>query len=234
MFGVSQLGASVDSDGQSVGPALIPVTKIQAHLTPSKIAKLDLGFERSVFDLSPLIVSNRVIRNQFTVHPELKLRDGWRLRELAEMGPVTSVGESNVRYNSELTVGHKLGKESELYSTYSILHYARSTNAGYFSPDLVQNMEGGWSTDLDRNALSLSLDLGLGAGHAKEHGTETFGPWGLSGHTGAYLTWTVRDGADINASYEYEYDQSNPAVQPSTSGAWHMSIVTLSFRWAKQ
>ncbi len=99
---------------------------------------------------------------------------------------------------------------------------------------MVQNMEGGWSTDLDRNALSLSLDLGLGAGHAKEHGMDTFGPWGLSGHTGAYLTWTVRDGADINASYEYEYDRLNPAVQPSTSGAWHMSIVTLSFRWARQ
>jgi hypothetical protein len=234
MVGVSQLGASVDSEGQPIGPALIPVTKLQAHFTPSKIAKLDLGFERSVFDLSPLIVSNHVIRNQFIVRPELKLRDGWRLRALAEMGPMTSAGEHNARYNSEFTVGHKLGKASELYTTYSMLHYAQSTNAGYFSPDLVQNMEGGWDTDLDRKDLSLSLDLGLGADHAKEHGAEAFGAWGLSGHAGAYLTWTVRDGREISASYEYEYDQSNPAVQSSTSGAWHMSIVTLSFRWAKQ
>ncbi len=234
MLGVSQVGASVDSEGQCIGTALFPVTNLQVHLTPSKIAKLDLGFERSVFDLSPLIVSNHVIRNQFVVHPELKLRDGWRVRALAEMGPMTSVGESNARYDSEFTVGHKLGKASELYSTYSMLHYARPTTAGYFSPDLVQDIEGGWSTDLDRNAFSFSFDLALGAGHAKEHGEETFGPWGLSGHTGAYLTWTVRDGLEVNASYEYEYDQSSPPVQPSTAAAWHMNIVTLSLRWGTQ
>jgi len=234
MFGVSQVGASVNGDGQSVGQALIPVTNLQLHLTPSKIVKLDFGFERSVFDLSPLIVSNRVIRNQFVVRPELKLRDGWRLRALAEMGPMTSLGESNARYNSEFTVGHKIGKASELYSTYSMLHYAQSTTAGYFSPDSVQDMEGGWSTDLDRSAFSFSFDLALGAGHAKEHGAETFGPWGLSGHTGAYLTWTVRDGLEVDASYEYEYDQSSPPVQPSTAEAWHMNIVTLSLRWGTQ
>src|SRR4029077_2000797 len=79
MVGVSQLGASVDSEGQTIGSALVPVTQLQAHLTPSKIAKLDLEFERSVFDLSPVIVANHVIRNQFIVRPELKLRDGWRL-----------------------------------------------------------------------------------------------------------------------------------------------------------
>jgi hypothetical protein len=234
MFGVSQVSTSIDADGQPVNQALIPVTNLQLHLTPSKIVKLDLGFERSVFDLSPLIVYNRVIRNQFVVRPDLKLRDGWRFRALAEMGPMTSAGESNARYNSEFTVGHKLGKASELYSTYSMSHNARSTTAGYFSPDMVQDMEGGWSTDLDRNAFSFSFDLALGASHAKEHGEEAFGPWGLSGHTGTYLTWAVRDGLEVNASYEYEYDQSSPPVQPSTAAPWHMNIVTLSLRWSMQ
>ena len=34
------------------------------------------------------------------------------------MGPMTRAGESNVRYNAEFTAGHKLGKKSELSSTY--------------------------------------------------------------------------------------------------------------------
>ena len=237
MVGVSQLGATLDTNGDSVGQALIPIGKLQVHFTPtSGIAKVNLGFERSIFDLSPEMVANRAVRNQFVLHPELSLRNGWRLRALAEIGPVTSVGESNDRYNSEFTVGHKLGKASELYSTYGMLHYAQSTNAGYFSPDLAQNIEGGWSTDLDAKAFSLSLDLGLGASHAREHGA-SFGPWGVSAHAGSFLTWTIRDRRELSASYEYYYDQSNPAVEvnPATvspSGAWHMSVVTVSFRWA--
>jgi len=233
MFGVSQMGATTNPDGQSVPQAVIPVTKLQLHLTPpGGILKLDLGFKRFIFDLSPQLVANRAVRNDFVVHPEISLPSGWRLRALAEMGPVTSTGESNARYNSEFTVGHKLGKESELYSTYSMLHYAQPSNAGYFSPDLVQNIEGGWSTDVDRKALCLSLDFGLGAGHARQHGGDTFGPWGMSAHTGSFLTWTVRPGREVRASYEYYYDQSNPALESAPAGPWHMSVITLAFRWS--
>lgn len=234
MAGVSQAGATVDASEQPVRQAVIPITDVQAHLTsPGKIVKVDLGFKRFIFDLSPQLVANRAVRNDFVVHPEISLSSGWRLRALAEMGPVTSAGESNARYNSEFTVGRKLGKASELYSTYSMLHYAQPSDAGYFSPDLVQNIQGGWSTDVDRKAFSLSLDFGLGAGHAKEH-ADTFGPWGLSLGAQSYLTWTVGGGREVRASYEFYYDQSNPAVESSSSssGAWHMSVLTLSFRWA--
>jgi hypothetical protein len=234
MFGASQAGATVNSDGQTVGQSVIPITKVQVHLTPpGGIVKIDLAFKRFIFDLSPQLVANRTIRNDFVVHPEISLPSGWRLRALAEMGPVTRAKESNARYNSEFTVARKLGKESELYSTYSILHYAKASNAGYFSPDLVQNIEGGWSTDIDRKALSLSLDFGLGAGHARGHG-DTFGPWGLSAHAEPDLTWTVRRGYELHASYEFYYDQSNPGVETPSSAAWHMSVVTLSFGWASQ
>ena len=178
-------------------------------------------------------MANRAVRNDFIVHPQISLPSGWRLRELAEIGPVTSTGQSNNRFNSELTVGHKLGKSSELYSTYTTLHYAQPTDAGYFSPDLVQNMEGGWSTDLDRKSLSLSLDCGAGSGHAKNHG-ESFGPWGLSMHAASFLTWTSNSGQELRASYEFYYDQSNPGVAQSSPGAWHMTVLTVSFRWGKQ
>jgi hypothetical protein len=232
MFGVSLAGATTNSDGQQVEQAFIPITKLQAHFTPAEEAlKLDLGFERSIYDLSPQLVANRVVRNQFVIRPQLVFTSGWRARALAEIGPMTRPDESNARYNSEFTIGHKVGKKSELYSTYGLLHYAHASDAGYFSPNLVHNLQGGWSGDIDRGPFSLSLDLALGADRAEEHGS-SFGPWGVSAGVGSYLTWTIGENNELNASYEYYYDQSSPAVQTSSSGAWHMSIVSLSFRWA--
>jgi hypothetical protein len=234
LFGVSQSSTTVDTSEPTVRQT-IPTTKVLASLTPpGGIIKVDFGFERSFYDLSPELVANRVIRNQFVVHPSITLPAGWRLRALAEMGPMTSAGESNARYNSELTIARKLGKKSELYSTYGMLHYAKASDAGYFSPDMVENMEGGWTTDVDRKTLSVTLDFALGAGHAREHGVTTFGPWGLSMGAQSYLNWTVRDGRELRASYEFYYDKSDPAVESSSSAGWHMSVLTLSFRWAKQ
>ena len=231
MVGVSLAGATTNSDGQPVKQAFIPITKLQAHfVSAEKTSKLDLGFERSIYDLSPQLVANRVVRNQFVIHPEFAFTNGWRARALAEIGPMTRPGESNARYNSEFTIGHKVGKKSELYSTYGLLHYAHASDAGYFSPDLVHNLQGGWSGDIDRGSFSLSHDLALGADRAEEHGTG-FGPWGVSGGAGSYLTWTISENRELSASNEYYYDPSSPAVETTSSGAWHMSIVNLSFRW---
>jgi hypothetical protein len=234
MVGASQLGSAVGAGEQPVSPTVIPIANLQFHITPpGDVVKLDVGFKRFIFDLSPELVANRAVRNDFIVHPQISLPSGWRLRELAEIGPVTSTGQSNNRFNSESTLGHKLGKSSELYSTYTTLHFAQPSAAGYFSPDLVQNAEGGWSTDLDRKSLSLSLDCGAGAGRAKTHG-ESFGPLGLSMHAASFLTWTSNSGQELSASYEFYYDQSNPGVAQSSPGAWHMSVVTFSFRWSRQ
>jgi hypothetical protein len=233
MFGVSQTGTSVDPAGQKVSP-IVPVSNVQATFTAAGDAlRLDLGFKRSIFDLSPQLIANRVVRNDFILHPQVGLPTGWRFRELAELGPVTRPGESNYRYNSESTVARQLTKNSELYSTLSILHYAEASHAGYFSPELAQDIEGGWSIDPDRKGLSLSLDFGLGASRAREYGN-VFGAWGISAHTETDLTWKADHGRELRASYEYYYDQSTPALESTQAGPWHMMILTVSFRWASK
>ncbi|MGH9642063.1 MAG: hypothetical protein ACRD3Q_06515, partial [Terriglobales bacterium] len=136
MFGLSRTGATVNSDGQAVSQAFIPIANVNANYTSAgESARLDLGFKRSIFDLSPQLVANRVVRNDFVIHPQIGLQSGWRFRELAEIGPVTSALGNNYRYNSEFTVARKLAKNSELYSTFTFLHYAQASDAGYFSPD---------------------------------------------------------------------------------------------------
>lgn len=232
MGGVAELNGTVTDSEQAVRQTAIPIANLQIHIAPSGgTVKLDAGFKRSIFDLSPELVANRAVRNDFILHPQINLSSGWRVRGLAEIGPVTSAGESNARYNSEFTVARKLGKASELYSTYGTLHYAKASAAGYFSPDLVQNIVGGWNTDVDRGNVSLSLDFGAGAGHAKNHGAD-YGPWGLSVQAQSYLTWTLDSGNEVRASYEFYYDQSNPAIATKPAGgAWHMSVVTFSFHW---
>ena len=234
MFGVSQAGATADTDGQPVPTAIVPISHVKATFTSAGEGfKLDLGFKRAIFDLSPQLVANRVVRNDVILHPQLGLDSGWRLRELAEIGPVTMPGESNDRYNSESTVARQLGKNSELYATLSLLHYREASDAGYFSPDLAQNLEGGWSTDLDRKAFSLSLDFGLGASRERQHGN-VFGPWGISNHAETDLTWRAGQGRELRASCEYYYDQSTPALELPQSGPWHMLILKVSFHWTNQ
>jgi hypothetical protein len=231
MVGVSQTGTTVDTGSETVPAAIVPISNVQATFTPAGDAfKLDLGFKRGIFDLSPQLVANRVVRNDFILHPQLGLDSGWRFRELAEIGPVSMPGESNYRLNSESTVARQLAKNSELYTTLSMLHYRKASDAGYFSPDLAQSLEGGWSTDLDRKAFSLSLDFGLGASREREHGS-TFGPWGIAGHSETDLTWRTGHGRELRASYEYYYDQSTPAVESPGDGPWHMMILKVSFRW---
>jgi hypothetical protein len=230
MFGVSETGATVDADGQTVPTAIVPISHVKATFTPAGDAfKLDLGFKRAIFDLSPELVANRVVRNDVILHPQLGLDSGWRFRELAEIGPVNMPGESNFRYNSESTVARQLGKNSELYTTLSLLHYRLESDAGYFSPDLAQNLEAGWSTDLDRKAFSLSLDFGLGASRERHHGT-AFGPWGISTHAETDLTWRAGHGRELRASCEYYYDQSTPALELQ-EGPWHMLELKVSFHW---
>ena len=232
MLGVSQTGGTAaDTEGETVPAATVPVSNAQATFTPVGDAfRFDLGFKRAIFDLSPQLVANRVVRNDLILHPQLGLDSGWRFRELAEIGPVTMPGKSNNRYNSESTVARQLAKNSELYTTLSMLHYREASDAGYFSPDLAQSLEGGWSTDLDRRVFSLSLDFGLGASREREHGS-TFGPWGIAGHSETDLTWRMGHGRELRASYEYYYDQSTPAVESPGDGPWHMMILKVSFRW---
>jgi hypothetical protein len=234
MLGVSQTGVTTVDTGdgdETVPAATVPTSNLQATFTPFGDAfRLDLGFKRAIFDLSPQLVANRVVRNDFILHPQLGLSSGWRFRELAEIGPVSMPGESNYRLNSESTVARQLAKNSELYTTLSMLHYRKASDAGYFSPDLAQSLEGGWSTDLDRKAFSLSLDFGLGASREREHGS-TFGPWGIAGHSETDLTWRTGHGRELRASYEYYYDQSTPAVESPGDGPWHMMILKVSFRW---
>jgi hypothetical protein len=233
MFGVSEIGATAGTGEQTVPTAIVPITNVQATITPAGDSfRLDLGFKRAIFDLSPQLVANRVVRNDFILHPQLGLNSGWRFRELAEIGPVKMPGQTNYRYNSESTVARALGKNSELYTTLSILHYREASDAGYFSPDLAQNLEGGWSTELDRKVFSLSLDCGLGASRERQHGNEAFGSWGISAHSETDLTWRAGHGRELHASLEYYYDQSTPAVvELPQGGPWHMEILTVSFRW---
>jgi hypothetical protein len=70
MVGVSQLGDTVTDGGQSVRQAVIPVTNLQLHIAPSgETVKLDVGFKRFIFDLSPELIAHRTVRNDFLLHP---------------------------------------------------------------------------------------------------------------------------------------------------------------------
>ncbi|MGH9643266.1 MAG: hypothetical protein ACRD3Q_12695, partial [Terriglobales bacterium] len=147
VFGFSQVGVSIGAGGQAPRQAVMPIMQLQAHLTPrGDLVKIDLGFNRYVYDLTPQLVANPAIRNDFVIHPEIHLPSGWEVRALAEMAEATSAGGSNARYNSELTLAHDLGKASEIRADFGSLRNALAGNTAYYSPARVQNLAGGWTT----------------------------------------------------------------------------------------
>jgi len=82
-------------------------------------------------------------------------------------------------------------------------------------------MQGGWTTDVDHKALSPSLDFSLGAGHAREHGLNTFGPWGLSLGAQSYVTWAVHGRHEVRASYEFSATSQILLWNPRRPGLAH-------------
>src|SRR5579871_904797 len=83
MLGLSQSDATVNADGDPVARATTPVGRVTAQITPfGDTLQLDIGFRRYQLGLSPQIVANRVVRNEFTIRPQVALPAGWRLRAL--------------------------------------------------------------------------------------------------------------------------------------------------------
>src|SRR6185437_376090 len=135
--------------------------------------------DRALYGLTPQLVLNRVVRNQAVLRPRLNLPQGWRLRARAEVGAMTRPGESNFRFNIEGGAARRIGRDSEIYSSYGHLHYAQASDAGYYAPNAVQTLEGGWSRDFERKAVKMSFDAAGGAGRSRDHG-DIYGRWGGS------------------------------------------------------
>lgn len=230
--GMTQALETFWEDGDINPEARIPVGRFQARITPpGGWLLLDLRFNRSLFDLSPLLVANRVIRNEVVARPEFTLPAGWRLRGLLETGPMTSGSERNLRYATESTLGHMLGSKSEIYGTYSTLRFQKPSEVGYYAPNLVQTIEAAWRTDIDRTDFSISLDFGIGRGRARDHG-DSFGPWGQSLRAETYASFLVSEGRELRFSAEFYSNQFNPAL--AASPAWKYTSVSAAFlvsRW---
>lgn len=223
VFGFTQVGAAFGGGGQLVRLAVMPITQMQAHFTPRGDAvKVDFGFNRCLYDLRPRLAATPVLRNDFAIRPEIHLPSGWNVSGRAETAQAASAAGSYAHYDSEITVAHELGKSSELHSTFGSLRNVQPDSTASFPPAVVpnnvQNLAGGWTTDLSRQAFKLSLDFGAGVGHERNHG-ENFRPWGLSLEADSDLTWKFRSGHEMRASYEFYYDPSEPS-----------SVVTISVR----
>jgi hypothetical protein len=227
--GIAEARASGDG-GDAITPARSTlVGKVLIRLVPvANAGKIDVQVNRAIYDLSPLLVSKRVIRNALAAQPDFAFESGWRLRGSAELGSMTTAGERNGRRYTAYTVGHRIAHSSEAYSTYSELRFSRPSQAGYYSPDLVQALEGGWKTDVETTAFWLSMDVGIGAGRARDHGSR-LGPWGRSLHAGFWSGWTFAARRELRVALDYYSNQFNPPV--TASPAWRMTSASLSFVW---
>jgi hypothetical protein len=218
-------------DGDSInGQHTVTGTAFARFKPSSESMFVDLGFHRTVHDLTPELVMNRVLRNEAQVRTGVVLPSGWRWRGRGDIGVMTGTGEWNRYYNVETTLAHNLGKNSEWNVAYGDMHYNKESWMGYYSADRVQTLEGGWSTELQRSALGVAADTGIGLGRSKEH-HDVYGPLGLSLRGQVDLKWRFSHDRELWLTGEYYYNQFNPALQLSPAAGWSMTCLSVSFHW---
>lgn len=228
--GAIRAQATSDRDGVSIWEAVIPVAGLRARVvSPGGLAQLDAQFSRNLVDATPLLVANRVVRNEIQMRPELSIAPRVHLRAVGALGAIDGTGDQNSRYLLGFGGGLNLGEGAELTANYSQLHYDHSTQAGYFAPDLVQTMEAGWRMEVDRNLMSLSLDCGAGAGRVRKHMAE-YGPWGPSLRANSLLSFGFGHGRELRFEMELYNTQLSPRLAPAS--AWRYASATVGLRWA--
>jgi hypothetical protein len=170
---------------------------------PDSAAAVDIRAQRMPLGTTPLLVSNRAMRNELRLEGTapagpLRLRIGGRAAEIE-----TAIEKENLRLQGDAAVAFPIGWRGEVSAQYHRLGFQRISDAGYFAPQRVETMEGGTYWELGGDGRwSAEVDLGIGLQRLEKH-KEQVGPWkpALRGWGSLYLdlTRTVRFTSEVEA-----------------------------------
>jgi hypothetical protein len=191
---------------------------------------LDVRVGRALLDASPLLVRNRVLRDEVAAQAELPTGLGLRLRAGGRVGAITSTIDRNQR----TTVGGALVRPirdwGEVTLSAQQFTHARRVRSGYFAPRLARIAEVG--TYVEREGAfgtALLLDAGAGLQQVREHGA-ALGSWQRSLRGTASVTLPVGPGRALNL--EVEGFDGRIGSDAATVERWRYGSTSLGLRWA--
>jgi tetratricopeptide (TPR) repeat protein len=209
---------------------LIATTNVRARVTaPGNAARLDLRLNRRLMDATPTLLTNRVVRNEVQLRPDLALSRQFRVHGVGGAALIEGNGGRNHRYIVGAGPGWKPLHAMELSANLTQSSYDHASQAGYFAPKQLQSIEGATYIEVEHEPTLLVLDLGGGVERFKENGSG-FGHWGPAFRGYALLSFQLQPGRELRFEIDSYNTHAGPVVVPTPG--WKYGSVTTSFRWA--
>jgi hypothetical protein len=210
-------------------PATIPTGQVRVRWRgPAQGPAIDLRVGRSLLDATPLLVRNRVTRDEAAVQLELPLANVVRLRGTGRAAQIDADGESNERSLVGGALVRPINGWGEIALGGQRIAFTRPTTRGYFAPEHAELAE--LSSYLERESesgVTLALDLGAGAQRVAPFG-EAVRDWQPALRAWSQLEVPVGVARSIRAELDlYDGGVGQDAVAASSAAHWRWASLSL-------
>ncbi len=212
-----------------VAQETLPTARVRLRASaPANKARMDLRFNRSLLDATPLLTANRIVRSEVSMRPDVAVGSRFRLRGIGGAGWITGAGETNNRYTVGGGTAFNIAPAVELSANFTQVQYRRASRAGYFAPSRIHTLDVGSYMEFETERALIALDFGAGAERFREHSAR-FGAWRPSLRGYGLLAFRLSPGKELRFELDGYNSQAGPIAAP-TSG-WKYGSVSASFRW---
>jgi hypothetical protein len=209
--------------------ATIPTGQVRVRWRgPAQGPAIDVRVGRSLLDATPLLVRNRVTRDEAAVQLELPLANVVRLRGIGRAARIDASGETNERSLVGGALVRPLTGWGEIALGGQRIAFTGPTTRGYFAPEHAELAE--LSSYLERESdggVTLALDLGAGAQRVAPFG-EAVRDWQPALRAWTQLEVPVGVARSIRAELDlYDGGVGQDAVAASSAAHWRWASLSL-------
>ena len=198
---------------------------------PGSRSTLDLRAARTLLDATPVLVINRVVRNEAAGRADLEIFRGVKIRSAARAGTYSASGDDNTRVSLLGGVAVAATNAVEVSGVFQRLTFSHATTSGYFAPQVAQLAELGTYSEFEwPSGTVLALDAGAGAQRIQEF-TMTMGDWEPAYRLFASLDIPFRPASTVHLELD-SYDSRLGSDAPSTSSSWRSFSFSAAVRLA--
>lgn len=197
---------------------------------PGTAALLDVRASRILLDATPVLVINRVMRNEIAGRVDVPVTRRIRLRGGAKADSYDAREESNSRTSLLGGIAASVNDAAEIAAIFQRIAFDHPTTSGYFAPRVAQSGEFAVYAELEsETGRLLVIDAGVGGQRFADFGS-AIGPWKPAFRLMTQLTVPLRPGSELRAEVDTYDSQLASEAAPGTS--WRFASASLSLRFA--
>jgi tetratricopeptide (TPR) repeat protein len=197
---------------------------------PGTAALVDLRASRLLLDATPVLVINRVMRNEIAGRVDLPVTRRIRLRGGAKADRYDAIGETNTRTLLLGGVEASVTDAAAVAAIFQQIAFDHATTSGYFAPRVAQLAELATYAELESDSGRLIvIDAGAGGQRFAEFGSG-LGKWKPEFRVMAQLNIPLRPGSELRVGVD-SYD-SQLASEAAPATGWRYASAWLSLRFA--